>query len=359
MSMQFPNGGGQAPVLSDNMPKLSSGLSRGVNKTAVIYITLVSVAAIGATLWVASNAFSANDHEKKRVTFEEVTVPEKPKLTLPPPEVDQVAKAEPRALPPMPAMAPPEARAPNDDLMQRRMASENNLVAASEKGKKNPLFEDEFSAVKRGAVEKLANADFTLTRGTFIRCSLETKVVSTLPGMTSCIVTEPIYSMNGSHLLIDKGSKVTGEYQYADENYDRIGIVWTRILTTTGLDVRIDSAGTDSLGGAGVPGEYHGHWGERIGAALLVSLLADGIDAGAQKFANENEIRGRQTTTYAGGAIQERVDPWESATASTAKKAANEMLARSANRKATVTVLNGTVVNIFAARDVDFSSVMR
>ncbi|MEZ5701882.1 MAG: TrbI/VirB10 family protein [Burkholderiaceae bacterium] len=68
-------------------------------------------------------------------------------------------------------------------------------------------------------------APTTLTRGTFIRCSLETKVVSTLPGMTSCIVTEPIYSMNGSHLLIDKGSKVTGEYQYADENYDRIGII--------------------------------------------------------------------------------------------------------------------------------------
>ncbi|MEZ5701881.1 MAG: hypothetical protein R3E42_07860 [Burkholderiaceae bacterium] len=79
----------------------------------------------------------------------------------------------------------------------------------------------------------------------------------------------------------------------------------------------------------------------------------------AQKFANENDIRGRQTTTCTGGVIQDRVDPWESATASTAKKAANEMLARSANRKATVTVLNGTVVNIFAARDVDFSSVMR
>lgn len=365
MSMQFPNGSGQGngqgPVLNDNMPKLSAGLTRGVNKTAVVYIGLVSVAAIGATLWVANNAFSANDHEKKRVTFEEVTVPEKPKLNLPPPEVDQVvvAKADVRELPPMPALDKPAVAAEKDDLLQRRMASENNLVAASEKGKKNPLFEDEFSAVKRGAVEKLANADFTLTRGTFIRCSLETKVVSTLPGMTSCIVTEPIYSMNGSHLLIDKGSKVTGEYKYADEHYDRIGIVWTRVLTTTGLDVRIDSAGTDSLGGAGVPGEYHGHWGERIGSALLVSLLADGIDAGAQKFANNNDIRGTQTTTYGGGAIQERVDPWESATASTAKKAANDMLARSANRKATVTVLNGTVVNIFAARDVDFSSVMR
>ncbi|MBA4263880.1 MAG: hypothetical protein C0453_02265 [Comamonadaceae bacterium] len=242
------------------------------------------------------------------------------------------------------------------------MANQDNLVAMQQgQGTKSPFFEDEFSAVKRGAVQQLANADFTLTRGTYIRCALETKVVSTHPGMTSCIVTEPIYSVNGRRLLVDKGSKVTGKYKYVDEHFDRIGIVWTRILTTTGLDVRIDSAGTDALGGAGVPGIYDGHWGERIGAALLVSLLADTIDAGAQKFADRNDIRGRETTQYDsdGRVASTRVDPWESHTATTTKRAATEMLARSANRKATVTVLNGTIVNIFAARDVDFSSVMR
>lgn len=360
MSMQFPQGSGQGPVLSDNMPKLSAGLTRGVNKTAVAYIVLVSLATIGMTLWVASNAFSADDDKKKQVTYEEVTVPSKPKLAVlpPPPPAEVVAKAD---VPPLPTEMPQlaEGQAPKDDLMQRRMASENNLVATQDKGKKNQLFEDEYSSVKRGAVEALANADFTLTRGTYIRCSLETKIVSTLPGMTSCIVTEPIYSVNGRRLLIDKGSKVTGEYKYADENYDRIGIVWTRVLTTTGLDVRIDSNGTDALGGAGVPGHYDGHWGERIGAALLVSLLADGIDAGAQRFANEHNIRGSTTVTGAGGVGVVSIDPWESATTATAKKAATDMLARSANRKATVTVLNGTVINIFTARDVDFSSVMR
>ena len=144
MSLQFPNanGGGQGPVLSDNMPKLSAGLTRGVNKTAVAYIVLVSLATIGMTLWVASNAFSADDDKKKQVTYEEVTVPEKPLLKLPPPELDAevVAKAN---VPPMPpAMPMGEGAAPvKDDLMQRRMASENNLVAASEKGKKNPLFD--------------------------------------------------------------------------------------------------------------------------------------------------------------------------------------------------------------------------
>ncbi|MBE0586593.1 MAG: hypothetical protein IH617_00945, partial [Hydrogenophaga sp.] len=138
MNMQFPNanGGGQGPVLSDNMPKLSAGLTRGVNKTAVAYIVLVSLATIGMTLWVASNAFSADDDKKKQITYEEVTVPEKPLLKLPPPApaVDVVARAD---VPPMPTAMPPmgEAAAPvKDDLMQRRMASENNLVAASEKG---------------------------------------------------------------------------------------------------------------------------------------------------------------------------------------------------------------------------------
>jgi type IV secretion system protein VirB10 len=363
MSTQFPNGNGQGPVLSDNMPKLSAGLTRGVNKTAIAYIAVVSIATIGMTLWVASNAFSANDKDSKKVSYEEVTVPKKPELVLPQqPPAELVAKSNlpplPNDMPQMSDSAPAQEK--KDDLQQRRMASENNLVAANtDKGRKNQLFEDEYSSVKRGAVEVLANAEFVMTRGTFIRCALETKIVSTLPGMTSCIVTEPIYSVNGRRLLIDKGSKVTGEYKYVDENYDRVGVVWTRVLTTTGLDVRIDSAGTDALGGAGIPGHYDGHWGERIGSAMLVSLLADGIDAGAQKFANDNDIRGRTTVSSAGGVGVVTIDPWESQTAATAKKAATDMLARSANRKATVTVLNGTVINIFASRDVDFSSVMR
>ena len=67
-----------------------------------------------------------------------------------------------------------------------------------------------------------------------------------------------------------------------------------------------------------------------------------------------------EPTRHSDGRIAStRVDPWESHTATTTKRVATEMLTRSANRKATVTVLNGTVVNIFAARDVDFSSVMK
>lgn len=355
--------GNQQPHLTNNMPKLSSGVSRGVNKMAVVYVVLITASVAAMTLSITSNAFSAGDAKPKTVAFEEVVVPAKPVFRPTPapitPEPTMPKLLEQPRLPGMVDSPPPPEQ---DELMMRRMANQNNLVAMqTDRNNANPFFRDEFSAVKRGAVQALANADFTLTRGTFIRCALETKVVSTQPGMASCIVTEPIYSFNGRRLLIDKGSRVTGQYNYVDEHYDRIAIVWTRILTTAGLDVRIDSAGTDALGGAGVPGIYDGHWGERIGAAMLVSLLADTIDIGSQKYAERNEIRGRETAQFDrdGRLAVVQTDPWESHTARTARRAATEMMAKSANRKATVTVLNGTIVNIFAARDVDFSSVMQ
>ncbi|GAA6140861.1 TrbI/VirB10 family protein [Hydrogenophaga sp. 5NK40-0174] len=359
-AMQMPDqNGAAAPQMNDTMPRLNSGVGRGVNKMALGYIGAVAIGVVAMSMWVANVAFSADDKEKNRVVFEDVEVPNKPVLRLPeepmlaePPV--QMAAIKP---PPVPKPAGPEKP---DDLLMRRMASQNNLIPETEgRNTENRFFEDEFSSVKRGAVQVMANADMMLTRGTFIRCALQTRVVSTLPGMTSCVVTEPIYSTNGRRLLIDKGSKVTGEYKYVDENYDRIGIVWTRILTTTGLDVRIDSAGTDTLGGAGVPGEYDGHWGERIGSAMLVSLLADTIDVASQKIAEKNDIKGQSSTVYGNGYVAQTYDPWKSRTADTAQAAATQMLARSANRKATVTVMNGTVINIFTARDVDFSTVLQ
>ena len=56
----------------------------------------------------------------------------------------------------------------------------------------------------------IEHADALLVRGTYIRCILETRIVTDIPGFTSCVVTEPIYSINGRTLLLPKGSKVSG-----------------------------------------------------------------------------------------------------------------------------------------------------
>src|SRR5690606_25318737 len=58
----------------------------------------------------------------------------------------------------------------------------------------------------------LPNRDMLITQGTMIDCTLETKIVSTQAGMTSCYVTRDIYSASGRVIMLDKGSKVTGMY---------------------------------------------------------------------------------------------------------------------------------------------------
>src|SRR5690606_13134224 len=68
-------------------------------------------------------------------------------------------------------------------------------------------------ASRRSSAQPLYNPDALLLRGTYIRCVLESRIVTDVPGFTSCVVTEPVYSVNGRKLLLPRGSKVMGRYQ--------------------------------------------------------------------------------------------------------------------------------------------------
>jgi type IV secretion system protein VirB10 len=181
-----------------------------------------------------------------------------------------------------------------------------------------------------------------------VRCVLETRIVTDIPGFTSCIVTEPVYSINGRNLLLPKGSKISGRYD-SEPNGPRVSVIWDRITTPNGIDVNMASPGVDGLGGAGHPGEYNAHWGSRISAALLISVLSD-----AFKFAAAEN--GPPLTSVSNGVITQQ--PYESSTARTMERMANQALDRGMHRPATVTINQGTVVNVYVAKDVDFSGVL-
>jgi type IV secretion system protein VirB10 len=116
------------------------------------------------------------------------------------------------------------------------------------------------------------------------------------------------------------------------------------------MDVNMRSPGTDMLGAAGNPGHYTAHWAQRISSALLISMLSD-----AFKYAGAKH--GPQETSIVNGAIVQ--NPYESNTARTMERLANMALDRNMARPPTVTINQGTIVNVYVARDVDFSAVMR
>ena len=200
------------------------------------------------------------------------------------------------------------------------------------------------------SAKPLYNPNTLLIRGTYIRCVLESRVITDVPGYTSCVVTEPVYSVNGKRLLLPRGSKVMGSYNSDAIIGERAAIVWDRITTPTGMDVNMRSPGTDMLGAAGNPGHYSAHWAQRISSALLISMLSD-----AFKYAGAKH--GPQETSIVNGAVVQ--NPYESNTARTMERLANMALDRNMARPPTVTINQGTIVNVYVARDVDFSAVMR
>lgn len=196
--------------------------------------------------------------------------------------------------------------------------------------------------------QPLNDPDTVMLRGTYIRCVLETRIITDVPGFTSCVVSEPVYSFNGRRLLLPKGSRVLGKYD-TDPNGNRVAVIWDRIVTPTGIDVNMASPGMDNLGGAGHPGVLDSHWASRMGAALLISMLSDA-------FKYEAAQHGPRNTTISNGYVTQT--PFESNTAQTIQNFANQAVQRSANRPPTVTINQGTVVTIYVARDVDFNAVL-
>lgn len=189
----------------------------------------------------------------------------------------------------------------------------------------------------------IGNRNFLLAKGAFIDCALQTKLDSTVPGMTACVVTRNIYSDNGKVLLIERGSTVSGEYQAnMRQGMARIYVLWSRIKTPNGVIINLDSPGTDPLGGAGLPGYVDNHFWQRFGGALMLSLVDDVARGLTNSIGNNNNSQ--QNFNF-------------NSTGDTTQNMAAEALRNTINIPPTLYKNQGEQVGIYVARDLDFSSV--
>ena len=189
-------------------------------------------------------------------------------------------------------------------------------------------------------VKRMKNRHLTIEKGTFIDCILETRLDTTVPGMTACIIPQNVYSMNGKSLLIEKGSRALGEYRGSVQNgLERIFVLWTEVRTPNGMIVKLDSPATDALGGAGASGYVDHHWWKRFGNALLFSIISDGFDFATTKV-NEGSNNNYYTNTS------------DNMTA-----LIEEAMQQAGNIPPTLTKNQGERMGIFVGRDIDFSSV--
>lgn len=336
-------------------PVLSFGSMRKLNKKGVFFLLIIACTGLALMAWGWSQFSFFGKPAPEKVKKEVVEIPVDPEpAKLPPlpqsPPMPEAIKVEKEDPVPMPPVSLPQV----SDLDQRRLTGAGILMGSS---KNNNSKASAAFQVKTGTVTKLQNTDFLLTRGTYLRCVLETRIVSDVAGFTSCIVTENVYSVNGENLLIPKGSRVSGQYKQENLTSGRVSVVWERVLTPNGLSVGLVSSGVGGLGSAGHKGRMSRHWGSRIAAALMISLLGDAIQIGSNKIVPD-ENRSSTTIESAAGAVATQVDPYNSQTAKAIQKISQQALQEMANRPPTVTIAQGQLINIYTARDIDFSSVL-
>jgi type IV secretion system protein VirB10 len=178
-----------------------------------------------------------------------------------------------------------------------------------------------------------------LPKGAFLDCTLETAIDSTLPGMATCILATDIFGADGRVVLLERGTKLVGETRSdVRAGQARVAVLWNEARTPTGVVVALVSPGTDALGRTGVAGALDTHFGERFGAAVLVSLI-DGAVSG---------IAARQPGT---GTVVYNLQG--------SRDVATEVLRSTINIPPTIRVPPGERVAVLVARDVDFGSVYR
>lgn len=202
--------------------------------------------------------------------------------------------------------------------------------------------------------KKIQHPNYTLSKGTLINCSLQTKIDSSLPGFVSCITTRDIYSDTGRILLLERGSQVVGEYQNSVENgLNRIFVLWTRIRTPNGITVDIDSPAADSLGGSGASGQVESRFWQRFGTALLLSMVDQGVVLANDLARIEMATRNGQGGNNGDASVNFDIGSVTSPLSETI----NSILRKQANIPDIMIKNQGENISIFVARDLDFSTV--
>ncbi|MBK1781618.1 type IV secretion system protein VirB10 [Advenella sp. WQ 585] len=217
----------------------------------------------------------------------------------------------------------------------------SQTVGSQEIGRETVLSNRLNPTVTTSAVARQrADLTYLLKKGTNISCTLDTKIVTTHPGITRCIVNKDVYSSNGKVLLIERGSEVIGEQTAALlQGQARVFVLWNAIDTPNGVALDINSPTADSLGASGQEAQVDTHFWKRFGGAIMLSLIDDGLVILSDRIND-----GSSNVSY-------------DSTSDAVQNMAAEALKNTINIPPTGYVNQGTLVNVMVARDVDFRPV--
>ncbi len=185
----------------------------------------------------------------------------------------------------------------------------------------------------------LPDGRWLMQKGSFLDCTLETAIDSTLPGLATCVLSADVYGSDGRVVLMERGTRLVGEVRGdVHAGQSRVAVAWTDARTPAGVRLTFVSMATDSVGRSGMPGVVDRHFGERFGAAVLMSFV-------------EGAAAGLTSRQQGSGAVVYN--------AQASRDIATEALRSSIGIPPTIRVAQGARLQVIVGSDVNFRNVYR
>ena len=182
-----------------------------------------------------------------------------------------------------------------------------------------------------------------IVQGTIIAAVLETAIDSELPGTIRAQISRPVYSFDGSEVLMPSGTRLIGSYNpKVAIAQKRVLIAWNRAITPEGRSVTLAATGTDTLGRAGQRGNVDTRFRERFGSAALISTIR-AIPAALGGGA-ENETGGSEVARGVGEDVSDDLGD-----------ASEDALEEYLSLPPVIRVPQGTRMRVLVNQDLDFT----
>jgi len=244
----------------------------------------------------------------------------------------------------------PQQASPYDDYLNQlnsRISGYQNPETPARNNQQNSQNFYESSNPSGAVYEGRFLGENALWLGTVIPGILETAVNTDLPGHVLARVTQNIYdSQTGKCLLIPQGTLLVARYNdsvsYAQS---RIQIIWDTLIRPDGFQIDLDGAnGVDRAGMAGQEADYHENWFEYVKAAGIITLFSY-ANAKFVEIANKYS-KSSETASNIAEANQQFFN-----------QLGSTLISRAMSIQPTLTVDNGTLINIMLNKTLYLPSV--
>jgi len=181
---------------------------------------------------------------------------------------------------------------------------------------------------------------YTLHQGKIIPAVLGRQVNSDLPGeITAYVMSNVFDSMGQGALLIPMGSVLVGRYNSEIKvGQERVLFAFNRLIMPNGQSFDLPGAqGADLAGASGITGDVNNHFFKMFSTSFFTAWLADRVTP--------------QTTTTSGTGTTTAVSPAGQVLVDVSKA----ILDRNKSIPPTITVDQGTRINVEVKKDMEFS----